>query len=46
MITGQIDTIERDEERAKTAIQNIQDMKLDKKINVFIRRCSGNTSKL
>ncbi len=33
---GQIDTIERDEERAKEAIENIKSMKLDNKINVFV----------
>ena len=34
--TGKIDTIERDEERAKEAIENIKSMELDNKINVFV----------
>ncbi len=33
---GKIDTIERDEERAKEAIENIENMNLSKKINVII----------
>ena len=34
--TGEIDTIERDEERAKEAISNIKEMGLEDNINVFI----------
>ena len=33
---GQIDTIERDEERAKEAIENIEAMELEDKINVLV----------
>ncbi len=33
---GEIDTIEREEERAREAIKNIEDMELKDKINVFI----------
>ena len=39
-----IDTIERDEERAKEAIENIKTMELEDKINVFVRRCCGKSS--
>jgi len=34
--SGKIDTIERDEERAKTALLNIKEMELDNIINVHI----------
>lgn len=34
--TGKIDTIERDEERAKEAKENIKAMELSDKINIFI----------
>ena len=34
--TGYIDTIERDEERAKEANENIKDLKLERKIHLFI----------
>lgn len=33
---GQIDTIERDEERANEAIANIKELNLSSKINVFV----------
>lgn len=35
-IIGRIDTIEREEERAKEAIENIKTLELEEKINVFI----------
>jgi len=38
---GHIDTIERDEERAKEAINNIRELGLEETISVFIRRCCG-----
>lgn len=34
--TGKIDTIERDEERAKEAVENIKSMELEDKINVLV----------
>lgn len=33
---GKIDTIERDEERVKEAIENIKDLQLEEKINIII----------
>ena len=33
---GQIDTIERDEERAEEAKKNIKEMNLEEKINIYI----------
>lgn len=33
---GKIDTIERDEERVKEAKQNIKEMNLDEKINIYV----------
>ena len=35
-IIGRIDTIERDIQRGKEAIKNIEEMHLNRKINVFI----------
>ncbi|MCI9366138.1 MAG: hypothetical protein HFJ54_06315 [Clostridia bacterium] len=32
---GKIDTIEREEDRVKAAIKNVEDMELSEKINIF-----------